>query len=56
MALGTNYKRNIDRSDKAIQDRMNKAVELAKELNGDLALASRVVLGRISLEEAKRKS
>ena len=49
MALGTNYKRNEDRGDKAIAARIAKAKELSKELGGDLGLAASVVLGRMTL-------
>lgn len=56
MALGTNYKRNQDNGDKAIAKRLAKAKELAKELGGDLGLASSVVLGRMTLEQAKREA
>ena len=56
MALGTNYKRNEDRGDKAIAARIAKAKELSKELGGDLGLAASVVLGRMTLEQAKREA
>lgn len=52
MALGTNYKRNQDKSDNAIASRIAKAKEIAKELNGNLELASAVVLGRKTMEQA----
>ncbi len=56
MALGTNYKRNQDKSDNAIASRIAKAQELAKQLNGNLELASAVVLGRKTLEQAMKES
>lgn len=55
MALGTNYKRNEDIEDKSIAKRLEKAKKLSKELGGNLSLASSVVLGRMSLEQAKRE-
>lgn len=56
MALLTNYKRNHDNEDKAIAQRIARAKQLAKELGGDLGLASSVVLGRMTLEQAKREA
>jgi hypothetical protein len=52
MALGTNYKRNSDRNEKRIEKNMARAKELAKEL-GSLDLAAKVVLGKITIEDAK---
>lgn len=56
MALETNYKRNQDMSDNAIAYRIAKAKELAKELNGNLDLASAVVLGRKTMEQAVKEA
>lgn len=56
MALETNYKRNQDKSDNAIAYRIAKAKELAKELNGNLDLASAVVLGRKTMEQAVKEA
>jgi len=53
MALGTNYRRNSGKEDAAIAGRIAKAKELAKELSGDLGLASSVILGRMTMEQAK---
>lgn len=52
MALGTNYKRNHDRDEAAVQSRISKAKELSKALNGNLGLAAAVVLGRMTMEQA----
>ena len=56
MALGTNYRRNVGLEDSAASKRMAKARELSKELGGDLGLASSVVLGRMTMDEAKMKA
>lgn len=56
MALGTNYKRNQDRADKATAERLAKAKALAQELGGNLELASQVVLGRKTLEQARNEA
>lgn len=56
MALGTNYKRNKDREDKAVEARIQRAKDMAKELGGNLGLASSVVLGKITIEQAKREA
>lgn len=56
MALGTNYKRNQDKGDNAIALRIAKAKELAKGLNGNLELASAVVLGRKTMEQAIKEA
>lgn len=56
MALGTNYRRNAGKEDYIIAVRIAKAKELAKVLGGDLGLASAVVLGRLTEEQAKAKA
>ena len=53
MALGTNYRRNAGKEDAAIAGRIAQAKELAKELGGDLGLAASVILGRMTMEQAK---
>ena len=56
MSLGTNYKRNADRGEAAIADRLEKAKAIARELNGNLDLAAAVVLGRKTMEQAIAES
>ncbi len=52
MALGTNYKRNSDRDTRAIDDRIQRAKDLAKEHGISLGDASAVVMGKKTLEQA----
>ena len=54
MSLGTNYRRNVGKEDAAIARRISNAIELAnKELGGDIGLGASIVLGRMTIEEAR---
>lgn len=56
MALGTDYRRNAGKEDKAIARRLDRAKVLAVEIGCDLGTASAVILGRKTMEEAKAEA
>lgn len=62
MALGTSYKRNVDRAEKRIEARIVLAQSFAKDFERDLHLepaqaldlGAKVVMGRLSADDVYR--